>query len=89
MLANLLSEAVNFRAIPAKISLLMSQPAAEPSFPTVAAIAALESRQDEVLRQLDDLEQQVLTALKTFGDSRWSKVLGVEVATPPAGAKAA
>jgi hypothetical protein len=66
----------------------MAQPV-EPSFPTIAAIAALESRQDEVLRQLDDLEQQVLAALKTFGDSRWSKVLGVEVATPPASAKAA
>jgi len=88
VLANLPSDAITTEPFPPKYR-FMSHSAAEPSFPTVAAIAALESRQDEVLRQLDDLEQQVLSALKTFGDSRWSKVLGVEVATAPAGAKAA
>jgi hypothetical protein len=35
--------------------------------PTVLAIQDIESRQDEVLRKLDELEQRVLKALKEFG----------------------
>lgn len=45
----------------------------EASFPTVEAIYEIESRQDEVLRKLDELEKRILQTLAEFGDQRLLK----------------
>jgi hypothetical protein len=42
----------------------------EATLPTVEAIREIESRQDEVLRKLDELEAQIAVALAAFGDQR-------------------
>jgi hypothetical protein len=46
----------------------------EASFPTVEAIYEIESRQDEVLRKLDELEKRIAQTLAQFGDQRLLKV---------------
>lgn len=48
----------------------------------LSRVAEIEARQDEVLRQLDQLERQIEAALKEFGGERWLKV----VAPPPSAA---
>lgn len=48
----------------------------EASFPTVEAIREIESRQDEVLRKLDELEAQIAAALVAFGDPRLINAAG-------------
>lgn len=47
----------------------------EAKFPVVEAIQAIESRQDEVLRQLDELEKRVLKALADCGETLKKTVL--------------
>lgn len=51
----------------------------EASFPTVDAIRDIESRQDEVLRKLAELELQITATLATFGDQRLLKAAEAEV----------
>ena len=43
------------------------------AFPTVEAICDIESRQDEVLRKLDELEKRITETLAQFGDPRLAK----------------
>ena len=45
----------------------------EPALPTIQAIQEIESRQDEVLRKLDELEKRLAQTLAQFGDSRFVK----------------
>ena len=45
----------------------------EPALPTIQAIQEIESRQDEVLRMLDELEKRLAQTLAQFGDSRFVK----------------
>jgi hypothetical protein len=45
----------------------------EAALPTVQAIQEIESRQDEVLRKLDELEKRIAQTLAQFGDQRYSK----------------
>jgi hypothetical protein len=49
----------------------------EASFPTVESLRDIESRQDEVLRKLDELEAQIAAALAAFGDQRMLKAAEV------------
>jgi hypothetical protein len=43
----------------------------EAALPTVQAIQEIESRQDEVLRKLDELEKRISQTLAQFGDQRY------------------
>ena len=43
------------------------------TLPTQEAIQEIESRQDEVLRRLDELEKRVTQTLAQFGDQRFVK----------------
>jgi hypothetical protein len=45
----------------------------EPALPTIQAIQEIESRQDEVLRKLDELEKRLAQTLAQFGDSHFVK----------------
>ena len=45
----------------------------EAMLPTQEAILEIESRQDEVLRKLDELEKRVAQTLAQFGDQRFVK----------------
>jgi hypothetical protein len=54
----------------------------EASFPTVEAIREIESRQDEVLRKLDELESQIAVALAAFGDQRMLKAAEIQGTHP-------
>jgi hypothetical protein len=45
----------------------------EAALPTVQAIQEIESRQDEVLRKLDELEKRISQTLAQFGDDCYSK----------------
>lgn len=45
----------------------------EATLPTIVAIQEIESRQDEVLRKLDELEKAISLALAQFGDQRLTK----------------
>ncbi len=45
----------------------------EAALPTIEAIQEIESRQDEVLRKLDALENRIAQTLASFGDLRFVK----------------
>ena len=55
----------------------------EASFPTVEAIQEIESRQDEVLRKLDELERWIAETLSQFGDQRFLKGAEIHAANVP------
>lgn len=64
----------------------------EATFPTVEAILEIESRQDEVLRKLDELEKRLMQTLAQFGDQRLLQIAGSTAAVeqpPSTSAKAA
>jgi hypothetical protein len=45
----------------------------EPTLPSLETIQEIESRQDEVLRRLDELERRIVQTLAQFGDQRFIK----------------
>lgn len=47
----------------------------EPSFPTIDALNDIESRQDEVLRKLEELEKRIAESLAQFGDQKFIKTV--------------
>jgi hypothetical protein len=51
----------------------------EPALPTIQAIQEIESRQDEVLRKLDELEKKIAQTLVQFGDQRFAKLAEISV----------
>ena len=55
----------------------------EAALPTVQAIQEIESRQDEVLRKLDELEKRIAQTLAQFGDQRFAKTAESCLATAP------
>lgn len=55
----------------------------EALLPTVEAIQDIESRQDEVLRKLDELEKRIAQALVQFGDQRLIKTIESAPASLP------
>ena len=52
------------------------------AFPTADAIQEIESRQDKVLRMLDELEQRIAQTLAACGDERYTK--SIKLAAPTA-----
>lgn len=47
----------------------------------LSRVAEIEARQDEVLRQLDQLERQLEAALREFGGERWLKVVAAPISS--------
>ena len=59
------------------------------AFPTAQAICEIESRQDEVLRKLDELEKRIAETLAQFGDQRFAKGAEIGSSLDPTGLSAA